>query len=75
MGPAGAQAGAPMSERQQIEAALAEIADRFVEYEFDPLGFVMWAFPWGVLASLAQAAQTAPLDGHLSRLPHLTSGQ
>jgi hypothetical protein len=48
MGTAGAQASAPMSERQQIEAALAEIADRFVEYEFDPLGFVMWAFPWGV---------------------------
>lgn len=37
-----------LSERQRIEAALDEIAERFVEFEFDPLGFVMWAFPWGV---------------------------
>lgn len=36
-----------LTERQRIEAALDEIAERFVEFEFDPLGFVMWAYPWG----------------------------
>lgn len=38
---------AVLSERERIEAALDEIAERFLDYEFDPLGFVMWAFPWG----------------------------
>lgn len=38
---------APVSERQRVEEALDEIAERFLDFEFDPLGFVMWAFPWG----------------------------
>jgi len=24
-----------------------EVAERLVQFEFDPLGYVMWAFPWG----------------------------
>lgn len=38
---------AAVTERQRVEAALNEIAERFLDYEFDPLGFVLWAFPWG----------------------------
>ena len=38
---------AAVSERQRVEAALDEIAERFLDFEFDPLGFVLWAFPWG----------------------------
>lgn len=39
--------GPIVSERQRVDAALDEIAERFLDYEFDPLGFVLWAFPWG----------------------------
>jgi hypothetical protein len=27
---------------------IAQVLDRLAEYELDPLGFVMWAFPWGM---------------------------
>lgn len=38
---------AAVSERQRADDALTEIAERLVDFEFDPLGFVLWAFPWG----------------------------
>lgn len=42
-----AEEGTYRSERQRIEEALDEITERFLDYEFDPLGFVLWAYPWG----------------------------
>lgn len=44
-------AARPGSERQQLNDALDEITERFLDYEFDPLGFVMWAYPWGKAGS------------------------
>ena len=32
-----------MSETAEIDSMI----DELVQYEFDPLGFVLWAFPWG----------------------------
>ncbi len=30
-----------------IDDPIAEVIDKLAEFEFDPLGFVLWAFPWG----------------------------
>ncbi len=30
------------------ETPIDELLDKLIDYEFDPLGFVMWSFPWGV---------------------------
>lgn len=33
--------------RPKVEHSLDELLDRLIDFEFDPAGFVAWAFPWG----------------------------
>lgn len=47
----GANGGPPMDQRAQIKY----LATKLVEFRHDPLGFVMWAYPWGVPGSALQS--------------------
>lgn len=33
--------------RPKVESSLDELLDKLIDFEFDPAGFVAWAFPWG----------------------------
>lgn len=36
-----------MTQAEASTDALDEVLDKLAEFEFDPLGFVLWAYPWG----------------------------
>lgn len=48
-----------MSQAEAAADPLDEVLDQLAEFEFDPLGFVLWAFPWGVPGT-SLAKKTGP---------------
>ena len=59
------------------EAQLQAFAEALIEYEHDPYGFVMWAFPWGVEGT-ELANETGPDEWQIDELEaigtHLRQG-
>lgn len=49
--------------------ALAALADDLASFEHDPLGFVLWAFPWGEPGPLE--AETGPDEWQREELAHI----
>ena len=56
--------------RPKVESSLDDLLDRLIDFEFDPSGFVSWAFPWGQPGtSLASKAGPEPWQrGVLERI-------
>jgi len=52
---------------------IEEILEKLAEFEFDPLGFVMWAFPWGVPGT-ALADEEGPEDWQRDQLIRIGEG-
>lgn len=46
---------------------IEEVLEKLVSFEFDPLGFVLWAFPWGAPGTVL-ANETGPEDWQRDQL-------
>jgi hypothetical protein len=46
--------------RPKVESSLDELLDKLIDFEFDPAGFVAWAFPWGQRGALETKAGPEP---------------
>lgn len=49
---------------------IGEMLDQLIDFEFDPLGFVMWAFPWGE-AGTSLAKKKGPEPWQIEALTYI----
>lgn len=48
-----------------------ELLNQLVQFRDDPLGFVLWAFPWGKIPELSGEGRDRPFQWHVDVLTHI----